>query len=243
MPLSKNVIANADDFGMNSSINKAIAYSFEKGYINSTSLMVNMSSFEEAVDMISGNSFIKNIGLHVNIAEGKPVSNFKLKEYLDEAGNWNVRKVNRKFNFLNSSARQEFLKEIHSQIDKALANNVSLTHLDSHLHTHTLPGFYKLFLQAARAHHLKIRIAQTYSEGSYLKSLYRNYINKYFSKESGNYSDIFENVERYLKKGMSNDEGKIVELMFHPFFDKDGNLSDHYDAVDFAKWIDYVEAN
>ena len=243
MPLSKNVIANADDFGMNSSINKAIAYSFEKGYINSTSLMVNMSSFEEAVDMIGGNSSIKNIGLHVNISEGKPVSNFKLKEYLDEAGNWNVRKVNRKFNFLNSSARQEFLKEIHSQIDKALANNVSLTHLDSHLHTHTLPGFYKLFFQAARAHHLKIRIAQTYSEGSYLKSLYRNYINKYFSKESGNYSDIFENVERYLKRGMSNDEGKTVELMFHPFFDNEGNLSDHYDAVDFAKWIDFIEAN
>jgi len=243
MPLSKNVIANADDFGMNSSINKAIAYSFEMGYINSTSLMVNMSSFEEAVDMIGGNSFIKNIGLHVNIAEGKPVSNFKLKEYLDEAGNWNVRKVNRKFNFLNSSARQEFLKEIHSQIDKALANNVLLTHLDSHLHTHTLPGFYKLFFQAARAHHLKIRIAQTYSEGSYLKSLYRNYINRYFCKEGGNYSDSFENVEQYLKKGTSNDQGKIVELMFHPFFDKEGNLSDHYDAVDFAKWIDYIEAN
>ena len=243
MPLTKNVIANADDFGMNSSINKAIAYSFEKGYINSTSLIVNMSSFEEAVDMIGGNSFIKNIGVHVNIAEGKPVSNFKLNEYLDEAGNWNVAKVNRKFNFLNFSARQEFLKEIHSQIDKALANKVSLTHLDSHLHTHTLPGFYQLFSQAAKAHKLKIRIAQTYSEGSFLKSLYRKYINKYFSKEGGNYSDIFENVERYLKKRDSNNNDKIVELMFHPFFDNEGNLSDHFDAAEFAKWIDFIESN
>ncbi len=243
MPPPKNVIANADDFGMSSYINKAILYSFEKGYINSTSLLVNMNSFDEAVDIIHGNTFVTNIGVHVNIAEGRPVSNFKQAGYLDKEGNWDTRKINKKLNFLSSSVKQEFLKEIHAQIDKALVNNIQLTHLDSHLHIHTLPGFYKLFLQVAKEYKLKIRIAQTFSEGSYLKFLYRNYINKGFSKDNSNYSDIFENVEWYLKKGASNENGKIVELMFHPFFDKEGNLSDHYDAVEFKKWIDFIEMN
>ena len=49
--MKNKIIINADDFGLNSSVNKAIVESFNNGLINSTTLMANMPGFEEAVEM------------------------------------------------------------------------------------------------------------------------------------------------------------------------------------------------
>lgn len=110
MMIPANVIANADDLGFNTSINSAILHCFEKEYINSASLIVNMGGFDEAVDIIARNNPIRNIGLHINLAEGKPVTNFNQLGYLDESGNWDFSKVNKKINFLSTEARSAFSK-------------------------------------------------------------------------------------------------------------------------------------
>jgi chitin disaccharide deacetylase len=47
--IANNVKINADDFGLNSSVNKAIIEAFDNNYINSTTLMANMPGFDEAV--------------------------------------------------------------------------------------------------------------------------------------------------------------------------------------------------
>jgi hypothetical protein len=46
------VIINADDFGMNSSVNRAILSSVEQGLVTSTSIMANMPGFEEAAGLV-----------------------------------------------------------------------------------------------------------------------------------------------------------------------------------------------
>ena len=52
MSLSNNLIVNADDFGLNLSVNKAVLCCFENQIINSTSLLPNTTYFEEAVELI-----------------------------------------------------------------------------------------------------------------------------------------------------------------------------------------------
>jgi hypothetical protein len=47
--ISTNLIINADDFELNSRVNAAIVNSFTSGLINSTSIMVNMTGFSEAI--------------------------------------------------------------------------------------------------------------------------------------------------------------------------------------------------
>jgi predicted glycoside hydrolase/deacetylase ChbG (UPF0249 family) len=240
MPIPDNIIANADDLGYNSSVNKAILYCYEQGYINSTSLMTNTASFDEAADLIHRNPIIGNIGIHVNLAEGKPLTNFK-EDYLDEEGNWDIKKTNKVFNFLNGTAKVAFSKEIDAQIDKAISAKIHAIHLDSHLHLHTLPCFYKLFFAAAKHHKLKIRLAQTYKEGSQLKFYYRRYINNIFRKGGYNYSDRFETVEVFLQDKNRENQNIIAEVMLHPWFDSSGTLDDHYDSDTLTKWIDFLK--
>jgi len=242
MTIPGNLIANADDFGYNSSVNKAIVYCFEQGYINSTSLMVNTALFDETVQLIRQNSTIHNIGVHINLAEGKPVTNFTQDEYLDKNGDWDFNKVNQRVNFFTAEVKSAFSKEIHAQIDRAISNKLPINHIDSHCHLHTLPCFYKLFSEAAKSYNLKIRLAQTFNEGNYLKFYLRKYINSIFKEGNKNYSDYFETVEQFLKdtRATYNNKG-VIEIMLHPYYDQQGMLTDHYDKETMQDWIRYLE--
>jgi predicted glycoside hydrolase/deacetylase ChbG (UPF0249 family) len=240
MNIPNNIIANADDFGSNASVNRAIVCCFEKGYINSTSLMTNMPGFEEAIELIHSKPFIKNIGVHINLAEGKPLTDIK-SDYLNQEGNWDVYKTNRARNRPDAPGKSELLREINAQIDKALSRKVPISHVDSHLHLHTLPGFFKLFVTAAKQHNLRLRLAQTYNEGNYLKYYYRRYINSIIRKNKLNYTDKFETIERCLQYYNRPNPGCEVEIMLHPDLDKSGGLTDNYDPLSFKKWVDYLE--
>ncbi len=241
VPLPKNIIANADDFGMNPQVNKAVLYCFEHGYINSTSIMVNTEFFEEAAEMAQKHTFITNIGVHVNLTDGKPITNFARHNYLDDKGNWDKKKVNQKLQLLTPSSKSAFFEEINAQIVKALSHNLPITHLDSHRHVHTLPAYYKLFLQAAKDHKLKIRLAQSYFAGKRLNFFYRKRLNNIFSKGGYNYSDHFYDVYEFMKNGRFSDDGKITEVMLHPWFDQAGELTDHYDPRGFQFWLSLLK--
>jgi predicted glycoside hydrolase/deacetylase ChbG (UPF0249 family) len=197
MSIPANIIANADDLGFSASVNKAILRSFEEGYISSTSLMTDTPDFEATVELIHQNPAIKNIGIHVDLAQFRPLTDFK-ENFLDDRGNWDVYKTNKVLISLSASGKAAFTKEINSQIERALQKKINIVHLDSHLHLHTLPAFYKLFLAAARKYKLKLRLAQTYNEGSYLKFYYRKYVNNLIMKAGLNYAGGFETVDRFL---------------------------------------------
>ena len=238
MRIPPNIIATADDFGLNHAVNHAILYCFEQGYANSTSILTNTPCFDEAVSIIHENSFITNLGVHVNLAEGKPLTAF-IDSYLDNDGNFNLKKVNRINNILNTEARAAFLKEIDAQINKALSNGLRIVHLDSHYHLHTLPCFYELFLKIAKQYNLKIRLAQTFKENSYLKFYFRKYINSIFKSNQLNYSDYFETVKEFLNNH-SNPSNRVSELMLHPSLDEAGNLTDHFDKSAMTNWLDFI---
>ena len=239
MLIPEFIIANADDFGANSSVNKAISFCFKKGYINSASLLTNMPGFEEAVLMAKQNLFIVNLGVHINFAEGKPLTDVD-KRLLTKQGDWNLDSIGKSVKFFQKSQLSNLAKEIHAQINKALDRNLDVTHLDSHYHLHTLPGLQKLFIEVAKQFNLKLRLAQTYREGNYLKFWYRAYINRCISDNGLNYSKRFETVAHFLKNANSDIKG-MVEIMLHPTFDKNGKLTDHYDEATMLNWITFLE--
>jgi predicted glycoside hydrolase/deacetylase ChbG (UPF0249 family) len=239
MKLPSYIIANADDLGLNPSVNQAILYGYNQGYINSTSLLTNTDYFTETAQLIHQQPILKNIGLHANFAEGKPLTNFSQHSFLNEQGCWDIKQTNKILALLNTSAKHAFTSEIDAQINKALSANITITHLDSHYHLHTLPCFYGIFLQAAKRYNLKLRLAQTYNQGSFLKFAYRKYINRLFKQSGINYSNHFETVDYYLANGLNRPE--ITEVMLHPDFDLNGVLTDHYDAATMARWINYLD--
>jgi predicted glycoside hydrolase/deacetylase ChbG (UPF0249 family) len=235
--LPKNVIANADDFGLNASVNKAILYCYEQGYINSASLMANQPGFKEAVNMVHESKVIQNIGVHVDLAAGRPLTNFKNKTFLTSDGHWDLKQTGKNFKLPDADTQRFFHSEIEAQVQKVMLSGVQVTHIDSHFHLHTLPGFYKLFLNVARQYHLKLRLAQTYNEGNLLKFFYRRTINRRLIRYNCNYTDLFESIDHFIDHGINRNTFLLTEVMLHPDMDSSGQLTDHYLPSDMAKWL------
>lgn len=240
MLIPETIIANADDFGLNAAVNKAILFCFQHGYINSTSLLTNTTGFQEAVQMTKLHASIKNVGVHINLAEGKPLTRITTG-LLNESGDWNLQKTGKAASVFSTTQKQEIKKEIFTQVEKSLAQGITITHIDSHYHLHTLPGLYPYFLAAAKYFNLKLRLAQTYRAGSYPKYWYRAFLNYKISNHHLNYSQRFETVEYFLNNITNGPKESIVEVMLHPSFDPDGTLTDHYDKATMANWLNYLK--
>jgi chitin disaccharide deacetylase len=239
MSIQTGLIVNADDLGLSRSVNEAILFCYKKGFINSSSILTNTPFFDETVQLVHDNAVVINLGVHINFAEGKPLTNFKYDEYLNDSGEWDWEKTRKYSNTLKTEVKNAFLTELYAQVDKALSANLDITHIDSHYHLHILPCFYDLFIIAAKKHNVKLRLAQLSHEQNIIKYLYRLYINSKIKLNNNNYSSKFENLGEFLKK-LPNNKNQNIELMVHPKFDELGNLTDSVDSIGFAEWVKYV---
>ena len=70
----RGIIVNADDFGRDEESTRAILECFRRGYINQTTLMVNMPCAEKAVVLAREAGFADKIGLHLNLTQGMPLT-------------------------------------------------------------------------------------------------------------------------------------------------------------------------
>jgi predicted glycoside hydrolase/deacetylase ChbG (UPF0249 family) len=68
----KELIVNADDFGLSSGANRAIIRAWQEGVLTSASLMVGGSGFEEAVALARENPALQ-VGLHLTLVQGRAV--------------------------------------------------------------------------------------------------------------------------------------------------------------------------
>ncbi len=239
MSIQTRLIVNADDLGLSKSVNEAILFCYKEGYINSSSIITNTPLFDETAQLVHDNKVITNLGVHINFAENKPLTNFKYNEYLNHNGEWNWEQTRKYSNSLNTEVKNAFLTELYAQVDRALSADLNITHIDSHYHLHILPCFYDLFIKAAKKYNIKLRLAQLSHEQNVIKYLYRLYINNRIKLNNHNYSSKFENLGEFLKV-FPNNKNLNIELMVHPQFDKTGTLTDSVDAIGFNEWISYV---
>ena len=237
-----NLIVNADDFGINDSVNKAILWAYQQNYINSTSLIPNRDGYDQAVKFFHNyKSIIKNVGVHINLADGTPVTDFKIKSFLKANGEWDINATGKKLQFFNTLSINSFKTEIKAQIEKVLTAKIPITHIDSHLHLHTLPKFINIFLDLAAEYNIKLRLAQTYKEDNLSKFLLRRFLNHKIKAKSLNYSDRFETVDYFLLNYKNLNITEVTEIMIHPDFDQFGKLTDHYNPSDMINWISFLD--
>src|SRR5688500_10676933 len=83
-----NLIINADDFGLCSSVNQAIIDCYKAGNLTSTTFMVNMPGTSEAAELAKVNPGL-GIGLHFCLTEGKPLT--VASTLIDKNGNFLTR--------------------------------------------------------------------------------------------------------------------------------------------------------
>lgn len=141
------IIINADDFGYSTEVNSAIKKALQEGVISSTTMLVNMEGFEEAVAMAHTKDFKNRVGIHLNLFEGKPLTK-EMKEcrlFCNEYGTFYGEKdmngtyIGKRIRFFDPIIiNQDIIyNELHAQITKAINAGINPTHLDSHAHRHT----------------------------------------------------------------------------------------------------------
>ena len=254
----KKFILNADDLAKSEFHNNAILEAYKNGFLKSTSIMSNMPFFLDAIHRVVQTSPMLGVGIHLNLIEGKAL-NQNLKTLCDDNGNFN----NGYLSLLLKSNNKTFLKEVEiefsSQIELA-QKYIQLTHLDSHVHIHSIPNIFKIAAKLAGKYNIKqIRtqaeipyfIPREKKYKNYLVNLLKVIILNYFTLKNKPVVKKYNlNTNDYLigvgYTGMMSSstilEGlrkikndSIVEALIHPAIYYDNTIDSHTKEFEITK--------
>jgi hopanoid biosynthesis associated protein HpnK len=151
----RRLIVNADDFGYTAGVNQAIIEAHTRGIVTSSTLMANGPAFAEAV-RLSDESPRLSVGCHVVLIDGEPLlapvripslsdAHSKDPKFRDGLVAFAARAI------AGALKPEEVEAEATAQICKLQSSGISVSHFDTHKHTHIFPQVLKPLLRAAAA--------------------------------------------------------------------------------------------
>lgn len=144
---------NADDFGLTAGVNRAILELHLAGVLTSTTLMAKAAAAEEAIEMARATPSL-GVGCHVVLVDGEPVLSPRELPTLVDAATGRFHPTLGKFLQRLFSGRirtREIEAEAAAQITRLQSRGLTLTHVDTHKHTHMFPAVLRPVLRAAGA--------------------------------------------------------------------------------------------
>ena len=228
----KQLIVNADDFGISASVDRGIVDTFKHGIVTSTSLVANGANFRNSIETLRDNPDI-GVGVHLNILRGKPVSQPHKVKHL-------VRKKHfsrTSSSLVGMSFQKRFIREIEieyrNQIERVLRNVSRVTHIDSEKHHHFIPQIFELVCHLANEYQIPhvrfinetVSLSKTpYNYiGLMLLNVFAKINKKYMIKWGITTTDYFWGVQltgKMTKKNLSrtllNIQNGVNEFCCHP---------------------------
>jgi predicted glycoside hydrolase/deacetylase ChbG (UPF0249 family) len=218
------LIINADDFGWNARINKAIIQSFKRGLCSSATLMPNMPGFDEACELIHENKLINHIGLHLTLSENYPLTEGikRFPRFCNDRGKLCLAR-NRAIFILGTPEKKVLAEEIKAQIKRCRSRKIPVTHVDSHYLVHTEWGIAAVLITIARQEGIPhMRISRNIGPDiPFYKKAYKYIFNNRIGIAGLRRTRYFGQVEDFIffKKQMKlADTVKSCEIMIHPKF-------------------------
>ncbi len=171
----RRLIVNADDFGLTTGVNQAIAEAHTSGIVTSTTLMANGRAFRDAVTVAHANPTL-SVGCHVVLVDGFPLSRpEQVRSLLEPIGREGLphpklapgearavaAAAGAKRRFYNGFGNIAMLslrgkldschlrEEVSAQIRSIQETGIEVTHVDAHKHTHMLPQVAEAMMRAA----------------------------------------------------------------------------------------------
>lgn len=227
----KQLIINADDFGISKLTNEGIIDCFINGILTSTTIMANGNAFEHAVQLAKKHKDLR-VGVHLNLTQGKPLSNaFQ--------GNLTEKNIYKAMVGLLDS--KDIEKEFRAQIEKVLDNKIKPTHIDGHKHIHIFPKITGIVIKLAKEYNIKAirfpknkifnyKLALTKQMpklmliGLYARMAEKSIINNGIITTDEFYGilETGQLTTDKLKNILNNMDNCTAELMCHPgYYDKD----------------------
>ena len=136
----RGVIVTADDFGAAIAVNEAVEQAHREGILTCASLMVGGEAVEDAVERARRNPGL-GVGLHIVLADGKPVlPPEQIPALVGADGNFRPGMVGTAFAIaLSPSAKAQMHAEIEAQFKAFAATGLELDHVNAHKHFHLHP--------------------------------------------------------------------------------------------------------
>lgn len=151
----RRLIINADDFGLTNGINRAIVEAHARGIVTSATLMANGAALDAATELVASHSNL-SVGCHVVLVDGKPIlAPEKIATLVENKGS--EKQLRQKLGGLAANALLGRLDPAHieaeatAQIRLLQEKGISVTHFDTHKHTHIFPPVLRPLLRAAKA--------------------------------------------------------------------------------------------
>ena len=215
----RRVVVNADDFGFDGRLNRAILDSFSFGLCSSTTIMTNMPGFEEACEMVHEQALLHHVGVHLVLTLGSPLTDAirSCRRFCDSDGQFRLARE-RRFIWLGRTEREAVAGELLAQIQRCRDHGISPTHVDSHHHVHEEPGLLPLVIAACKAARIPVmRLAKNCGfAGSRIKRLYRHYVNRRVRLSGLAGTVLFGNLADWKQVSQVGTNAESMEIMVHP---------------------------
>ena len=149
----RRLIVNADDFGLTAGVNRAVAELHTAGAVTSATLMAGAQAAEGAIEIACSTPLL-GVGCHVVLTGSVPVLDPRevpslidpaTGRFLANPGSFLMRL------FAGHIRSDQIEAEIAAQIGRLQSAGITVTHIDTHKHTHVLPLVLQPLLRAARA--------------------------------------------------------------------------------------------
>jgi hopanoid biosynthesis associated protein HpnK len=147
----KRILVNADDFGLTAGVNSAILELHAAGRLTSATLMAHAEATASAIQAARATPSL-GVGCHVVLVDGTPILPPRDLPTLVDPLTGRFRQTLGIFvrDLLTGRIRREEIEaEAEAQIRRLYEAGVSLTHVDTHKHTHMFPAVLGPVLQAA----------------------------------------------------------------------------------------------
>jgi predicted glycoside hydrolase/deacetylase ChbG (UPF0249 family) len=150
----RRLIVSGDDLGLHESINRGVLEAHEEGIVTSASIVACGRAFDHACSLVQKPRTL-DLGLHLTLVEERPLLGPEVLKTLAPQG------VLPK-NYLQLFSRlvkgridlREVEMELEAQIQKVLKAGLTISHLDSHQHTHFFPQVRSILLGLAERHRI-----------------------------------------------------------------------------------------
>jgi predicted glycoside hydrolase/deacetylase ChbG (UPF0249 family) len=146
------LIVNADDFGLTAGVNRAVAELAAFPALTSATLMANGVAFDDATRQAASQSTL-GVGCHVVLVDGTPIAPAaQIPTLLTPNGHLRDSLIQFIADLqLGRILEAEIEAEATAQIRRVQAAGITVTHVDTHKHTHLFPRVARPLLRAARA--------------------------------------------------------------------------------------------
>ncbi|MGL6247129.1 ChbG/HpnK family deacetylase [Pseudomonas sp.] len=214
--MPRQVIVNADDFGLSPCENAVILGAFQAGVISSATAMANMPAFEAACVMAQHPLLKDRIGLHFNLTYGRPLSQSILgrTNFCDSNGVFDLNLPRHRL-WLSRRDRDAVLEELQAQWQRCLDNGVRPSHIDSHQHVHNIWPIGEIVARFAASQGVAVRLARNLGQNLSLpKRVFKTLLNSRLQTLAGVTADYVCTPVDLRNDAMPTDG--VLEIVAHP---------------------------